>query len=56
MIKPAAIMRSINFYAAGLKYPAEMCRNRHRRSGDSDLSEEISEAIKSKHLLILKDP
>jgi hypothetical protein len=42
--------------AAGLKYPTEKCRDRHRRSGDSDLREEISEAIKSKRLLVLKDP
>jgi hypothetical protein len=39
-----------------LKDRAEKCRNRHRRSEDSDLKEEISEAIKSKHLLVLKDP
>jgi hypothetical protein len=44
------------FCAACLKYPTEKCRNRHRRSGDSGLREEISEAIKSKHLLVLKDP
>jgi hypothetical protein len=30
--------------------------NRHRRSGDRDLREEISEAIKSKHKLVLNDP
>jgi hypothetical protein len=28
----------------------------HRRSGDSDLKEEISEATESKRLLVLKDP
>jgi hypothetical protein len=32
------------------------CHNRHRRSGDSDLREEISEIIKSKRLLVLKGP
>jgi hypothetical protein len=33
----------------------EKCHNRHGRSGDIDLREEISEAIKSKRLLLLKD-
>jgi hypothetical protein len=31
-------------------------KNRHKRSGDSDLGEEVSAVIKSKHLLVLKDP
>jgi hypothetical protein len=49
-------LASIRICAAGLKYPTEKCRNRHRRSGDRDLREEICEAIKSKHLLVLMDP
>jgi hypothetical protein len=34
----------------------EECRNRQRGFGESDLREELSEAIKSKHLSVLKDP
>jgi hypothetical protein len=50
------VLYQYEFCPTGLKYPMEKCHNRHRRSGDGDLMEEISEAIKSKHLLALKDP
>jgi hypothetical protein len=39
-----------------LKYPTQKYRKRQKWSGDNDLKGEISEAIKSKHLLVLKDP
>jgi hypothetical protein len=44
------------FCVAGSKYPTEKCRNRHRKSEDIDLREKISKAIKSKHLVVRKDP
>jgi hypothetical protein len=39
-----------------LKYPTEKPRNRYRRFGYIALRYDISEIIKSKHSLVLKDP
>jgi hypothetical protein len=50
------VQHQYEFCAAGVKYLTENCRNRHTRFGESDLREEISEAIKSKHLWVLRDP
>jgi hypothetical protein len=48
--------RQSEFCAAGVRYLTQECRNKPRRSWDNDLKEEISKAIKSKPLLVLKDP